>query len=468
MAHSHKPEKKKSKGPSSKLVSLVAQFDDPDSLVSACDRARREGYRKMDAYSPFPVHGIDDAIGIRRTRLPFFVLAIALCGCTFAWVLQYYVNSTDESPLFPGYKFFISGKPLGVAGIPANIPVMFELTVLSSAFAAFFGMWILNNLPRFANPLHRISRFRRATNDRFFLELNADDEKFNENRSRQQLEEWGATAIEECHLDTTDHAIPKGFKMAGVVLMFALLLPPALIYRAAGMPYPNPRLHVVPDMDWQDKFKTQTVGPNFSSDPLNPSYLFEDPQAMRRPVDNTIAREDYGMQFDEEFVNGFHGEAPSPETGGAGPNAAAAQDEVPAQPQVVEADWLKEFPSQVNVDVETIARGQQRFEIYCTPCHGYDGNGNGLVNERAVALNANGLAQWTTAKSLHDPAVKSQPVGRIFDTITHGRATMGPYKDQIPVKDRWAIVMYVRALQETGLAPPAAALPPSETAVEPK
>ncbi|MEZ6096075.1 MAG: quinol:electron acceptor oxidoreductase subunit ActD [Pirellulaceae bacterium] len=449
MAHSHKPEKEKPVGPSSKLVSLVAQFDDPDSLVAACDRARREGYQKMDAYSPFPVHGIDDAIGIRRTRLPFFVLAIAFCGLAFALFLQYYVNSTDESPLFPGYKFFISGKPLGVPGVPANIPVTFEIIVLSSAFATFFGMWILNGLPRFANPLHRIPRFRRATNDRFFLVLEAEDEKFNESRSRQQLEEWGATAIEECHLDLTDHEIPKNFKMAGIVLLFALLLPPALIYRAAGMTNRNPRLHVVPDMDWQDKFKTQTVGPNFSNDELVPDYLFGDPSAMRHPVAGTIARGDATGQ--DEFHLGYKpGSEPAPAHGGPNANTQDPAVQDPAA-QAAEPEWLTSFPGGVQVSEATIARGKQRFEIYCTPCHGFDGNGGGLTNQHAQALAVQGKANWTAVKSLHDPAVKSQAVGRIFDTITNGRATMGPYQNQIPAADRWAIVMYVKALQQTGI-----------------
>jgi mono/diheme cytochrome c family protein len=453
MAHSHHSVKEKPVGPASKLVSLVAQFDDPDSLVAACERAREAGYRKFDAYSPFPVHGIDDAIGIRRTRLPFFVLAIAFCGCALGLVLQFYTNSSDESPIFPGYKFLISGKPFGLPGVPANIPVTFEIIVLSSAFATFFGMWILNRLPRLANPLQRLQRFRRATNDKFFLVLEAEDEKFNENRSRQQLDEWGATQIEECHLDLTDHKVPKSLRLAGIVLLFALLLPPALIYRAAGMTFRQPRLHVVPDMDWQDKFKTQTVGPNFSQDPNNPEFLFGDPRAMRNPVAGTVARGDE-VAFDV-FQTGYRYTDHSA--------AGATSAEQGAAPAAVEEDWLTEFPDGVTVSMETLERGRQRFEIYCTPCHGYDGNGNGLVNERAVALNVTGEAAWTQAKSLHDPKVKEQPVGRIFDTITNGRATMGPYRAQILPADRWAIVMYVRALQETGIQPPVTA-PPADGA----
>jgi mono/diheme cytochrome c family protein len=453
MAHSHKHDKPVETGPKTKLISLVAQFDDPHSLVAACDRAREAGYKKFDAYSPFPVHGIDDAIGIRRTRLPFFVLAIAFCACGFGLFLQYYTNSTDESPIFPGYKFAISGKPL--FSLPANIPVTFEIIVLSSAFATFFGMWILNGLPRFANPLHRLPRFRRVTNDKFFLAIDASDEKFNENRSRQQLEEWGARAIEECHEDLTDQKIPQVFKLAGIVLAFALLLPPALIYRAHGMTSRAPRLHFVPDMDWQEKYKTQRTGPNIGTADA-PVLLFRDNRSMRQAEPGTIARGD--LTESDEFHRGYKtGTLPPAKT--SGPNAEAQDGQAAASGTPPEPEWVTEFPEGVVVDAAFVSRGKQRFEVYCVACHGYSGNGDGLVNQRALALSATGDAAWTAAKSLHDPTVKPQAIGRIYDTITNGRSTMGPYKSQIPVKDRWAIVAYVRALQETGIKPPEGTAP---------
>ena len=118
-----------------------------------------------------------------------------------------------------------------------------------------------------------------------------------------------------------------------------------------------------------------------------------------------------------------------------------------------EPDWITEFPENVNVNMDLLERGQNRFNIYCSVCHGYAGNGDGLVNARAMALASTGKAQWTAAKSLNEPAIIKNPVGRIFDTISNGRGTMGPYKSQIPVEDRWAIVAYVRALQGTGIKP---------------
>ena len=115
--------------PEQKFVGLLAQFEDPHTLVEACNNAREHGYKKMDAYTPFPVHGIDPAIGIRRTRLPFIVLAIGL-GALFAGLgLQYYTNNKiDTFGFFPGYEFMISGKPY--FSLPANIPVTFEILSL--------------------------------------------------------------------------------------------------------------------------------------------------------------------------------------------------------------------------------------------------------------------------------------------------------------------------------------------------
>lgn len=472
MAHSHS-KKSKPAGPKSKTIGLLAQFDDQDSLVAACERARDSGYQKFDAYSPFPVHGIDPAMGIRRTKLPFFVLAIGLTGCVIALIMQYYTNAVDWTKIFPGYAFYISGKPLEIS--PANIPVTFEVIILSSAFATFFGMWIFNKLPRFANPLHRIARFKRATNDRFFLMIEADDAKYDANRTRQQFEEWGATAVENVDEDLTDQEIPKFFKLAGLVGLFLLLVPPVMIFRSYGATNRHPRLHVVPDMDWQDKYKPQQVSPNIGTE-KEPVYLYADDRAMRAPLNGTIARGD--LQEDDRYFRGYEpGTLPPPAPKTADQSSAEtfvsvrgpnAQDGAPAGQDPVtgqypgEPDWVASFPAPFQVDEKTLARGQQRFEIYCSVCHGYDGNGNGRVNQRALALAATGQAQWTTAKSLHDPAVKVQPVGRIFDTISNGRNSMGPYRSQIPVEDRWAITLYVKALQETGIQPAAGATPPQQ------
>ena len=450
----------------SKLVGLLAQFDDPDSLVHACDQARQDGYKAMDAYSPFPVHGIDPALGIKRTILPWIVLAVGIGACGIGVGMQYYTNAADWSPLFPGYAFKISGKPY--FSLPANIPVTFEVIVLSSAFAAFLGMWFLNKLPMLSNPLHRVSRFKRATNDKFFLMIETRDPKFDRNQTEAQLNEWGAVAIDECRQDLTDTKLPNFLKMSGVLLAILLLLPPVMVFRAKGMTNRQPRLHFMPDMDWQDKIKAQNVSPDLGDGNL----LFADLRAARAPVPGSVA---WGhLDTDTEYYQGIKQDwtPVTTVTSASGAFASTVDPQEAAAPAAQEEDlsmYVTTFPANFEINEKTLARGQERFNIYCSVCHGYAGNGDGLVNQRAVALASSGKAAWTTAKSLHEPEVidpEKNPIGRIYDTITNGRNTMGPYRDQIPPEDRWAIVAYVKALQQTGIKPPSVIAAEAEAAAK--
>ncbi len=171
-----------------KLYGLLAEFETPHQLVEAVEKVRDQGFKKWDVHTPFPIHGMDGAMGIRGSRLPFIVLIGGLTGLVVATLMQWWTNAVD-------YPFIISGKPL--FGLPAAFPVMFELTILLSAFATFFGMWGLNRLPKWHNPLFNNDRFRRATQDRFFIAIEADDPKFSLDKTREMLVSLGSTAVEE-------------------------------------------------------------------------------------------------------------------------------------------------------------------------------------------------------------------------------------------------------------------------------
>ncbi|MBT4292595.1 DUF3341 domain-containing protein [bacterium] len=171
-----------------KLYGLLAEFDSPHQLVEAVENVRDQGFSKWDVHTPFPIHGMDGAMGIRGSRLPFIVLIGGLTGLVLATLLQWWTNAVD-------YPFLISGKPM--FGLPAAFPVMFELTILLSAFATFFGMWGLNKLPKWHNPLFNNDRFRRATQDRFFIAIEAGDPKFDLEKTREMLMSLGSTAVEE-------------------------------------------------------------------------------------------------------------------------------------------------------------------------------------------------------------------------------------------------------------------------------
>lgn len=177
------------------LYGLLTEFESASQLMQAVEKTRDEGFRNWDVHTPFPVHGMDDAMGIRGTRLPFLVLASGATGLGLATLMQWWMNAVD-------YPFIISGKPL--FGIPANVPIMFELTVLFSAFAAFFGMWILNGLPRWYHPLFTNHRFRRATQDRYFIVVEAKDPKFDPVKTRDFLASLGGTVVEEVNESAED------------------------------------------------------------------------------------------------------------------------------------------------------------------------------------------------------------------------------------------------------------------------
>jgi hypothetical protein len=170
------------------LVGLMGEFESVDAVVDGARKVRAEGYKIWDVHSPFPIHGMDAVIGIRPTILPWLVLGGGLCGCFGGLLLQWYVNAYD-------YKFIISGKPFW--SLPANIPVIFECTVLLSALTAVFGMLGLNRLPMLYNPMFKIKRFKRVTNDRFFIVIDGSDAKFDPERTAEFLKSIGATAVEK-------------------------------------------------------------------------------------------------------------------------------------------------------------------------------------------------------------------------------------------------------------------------------
>lgn len=170
------------------IYGLLAEFHDPDALVRAARKARAAGYTKMDAYSPFPIEGLSEAIGFRQTRLPVLVLLGGLAGCGGGFALQYYAS-------VHGYALNIGGRPLN--SWPAFIPVSFELTILVAAFAAVLGMLALNRLPQPYHPLFHSDRFKLASRDRFFLCIEADDPRFDRGATRKFLESLTEYGVEE-------------------------------------------------------------------------------------------------------------------------------------------------------------------------------------------------------------------------------------------------------------------------------
>jgi len=161
------------------VFGLMAEFESPGALVGAAEKARLAGYKKMDAYSPIPIHEMSAALGIPRTRLPKLVFIGGLLGGLGGFSLEMWASTI-------AYPMNVGGRPF--ASWPQFIPVTFETTVLGAALTCFVGMWALNKLPQPYHPVFNVPEFARASTDRFFLCIEAADPQFSIDDTRRFLE----------------------------------------------------------------------------------------------------------------------------------------------------------------------------------------------------------------------------------------------------------------------------------------
>ncbi|HTJ40679.1 MAG TPA: quinol:electron acceptor oxidoreductase subunit ActD [Kofleriaceae bacterium] len=384
------------------LYGVLAEFDTPGALIKAARKVRDAGYTEFDCYSPFPVHGIDEAMGIKRTILPLLIFGGGITGLLGGCLLQWYCNAS-------AWHWNVSGKPLWTFPItPNNVPIAFECTILLSVFTSFFGMWILNKLPQVWHPFFRLDRFAKVTDDGFFLGIEAKDKRFDLAETRRLLESAGALEVEDCNLDPDPETRRMPIWLYGFIIVSTVfaLVPFALIYRARASHSKEPHYHIFSDMDFQAKVKSDTA-----------FDMFPDGRANRGEIPGTVARG--WLEDDSAYWRGL-----TQDQGG---------------------EWITNFPAQVQITPELMKRGQQRFNIYCAPCHGYDGRGDGMIPQRVRKAGAGALLP----RNLIDPktGVITMPNGQVFNTISNGYNTMMGYSAQIPAQDRWAIVAYVRALE---------------------
>jgi len=229
---------------------------------------------------------------------------------------------------------------------------MFELTVLFAALTAFIGMLAMNALPSHHHPLFRSERFRRATQDRLFITIESRDPNYEETRVRAFLEALGSVHVERVEAGRTEpmpripmpplKPLPGWVWPALAILTVLSFLPITLIARERSTRVDRPRIQIIPDMDQQPKFKAQAA-----------NAIFADGRADRPPVAGAVARGE--ARIDDHFYRGIAGDR-----------------------------WAETFP--MTLTPEILRRGQERFGIYCAPCHGLSGYGDGIVNVRAERL----------------------------------------------------------------------------------
>ncbi|HVK88360.1 MAG TPA: quinol:electron acceptor oxidoreductase subunit ActD [Kofleriaceae bacterium] len=399
-AHDHH-EDDQTQGPATygdgELYGVLAEYDTPGELIDAARKVRDAGYTDFDCYSPFPVHGIDEAMGIKRTILPLIVFGGGCAGLLGGIFLQWWMNAYN-------WPWNIAGKPAW--SIPANVPIAFEATILFAVFASFFGMWILNKLPQVWHPFFRSDRFARVTDDAFVLGIEARDRHFDREATVKLLKDAGAIDVENVYYETDParKQMPKWITAFIVASTAFALIPFAIAAKARNSHSNKPHIHIFADMDFQPKYKSDQA-----------MDLFADGRANRGQIDGTVARGH--LNADDVLFRGLNG-----------------------------GEWALEFPKAVEVNEALAKRGQERFNIYCAPCHGYDGRGNGSIPQRVAA----GGGAWA-AQDLVKPAGSAvqMPNGQLFNTISNGFNTMPGYAAQITPADRWAIVLYVRALQRS-------------------
>lgn len=443
----HKPEKT-SRPP--RAFGWMAEYDDENKMLDAARKVRDAGYTRTDVFAPFPVHGIDEALGIKPTKLPWFTLVAGLTGTTVAISMQIWMNAID-------YPYIISGKPY--ISLPAFVPVMFELTVLFAAFTTVFAMLGLNGLPKFSNPVFNNPKFDRSTDDRFFLWVDSHDKYFNSDKVKALLQDTSSLSVEEVWEDDTPSEIPKGLYASIAALILLTVVPLTIAWNIRAVPSGSPRWHVFFDMDFQPFKKAQKE-----------TVIFADGRTERPPVPGTVARgsaasnDPYylGYQPDPSLAGVLtpvtagtqlvsakalgttaQDAAAGSQDGAASQDGSAVGGATTAEPEL---NWLTTAPESLELDDKLFELGQNKFNQVCAVCHGYAGFGNGLVAKRAESLAA---TYWLQPTSVHDPRIQEQPIGRIYYTITNGKGKMGGYGSTLNVRERWAVAAYVKALQRS-------------------
>ena len=234
--------------------------------------------------------------------------------------------------------------------------------------------------------------------------------------SQDQAEKFAADAEPTLLAQLRLHRPPFWMIAIFLVLVVVTWIPLVVSARRRVSTSESPRISIFQDMGNQPKYKAQHASP-----------LFADGRADRPQVLGTVARG--RMESDDHYYRGYA-------AGGEGGQGSVK--------------FFAGFPSQVNVNASLLNRGQQQYNIYCAPCHGMGGYGDGPVNQRAVEVKE---PKWVQAASLHGDAVRGRDEGHLFNTISNGIRNMAGYASQIQVEDRWAIVAYVRALQLSQNAP---------------
>ena len=366
-----------------KLYSYSALFAKPDDVIHAANVVQKRGYKKYDVHTPYPLHGMDKAMKLKTSRMAYVALVFGITGTLGSLFMMYWMASID-------YPVIVGGKPF--FSFPAYVPIMFELTVLTASIMTVVSMlFVFFKLPNINHPLHDTKYMKAVSSDKFGVTIEGLDEKYDEDEITKLYEELGA--IETYHIYYEEDKI-SGMSMAFQPKFLGFLL--FVFIFVVGSTYITlNKLMVILPFNWMRE-QSKVI-------PQEESAFFADGFGMRMPVKGTVARGKMPYLFKGK------------------PDLAAATLHNPL------------LPTKMNLEL-----GKKKFDIYCSPCHGYFAKGNSRLH-----------GQFPNPPSLHSEKVRNWPDGRIYAVIMDGQNVMPSYASQLEYNERWAVILYIRALQRS-------------------
>lgn len=365
------------------LFAVTALFDTPGEIIHAARAVRDAGYINYDVNTPYPVHGMDKVMKLKPSTLSYVALVVGLTGTFSAIFFMWWVSAVN-------YPLVIGGKPY--FSLPAFIPITFEVTVLLASIGTVVAMlFIYFKLPNNSYPLHDTEYMKAVSADKFGIIILARDPKFDEEKITSLFKDMKAGSVTSVYFDPDEISAPHrvfepkflGF-LALVFIMTSIATYLSLNYVLYWQPF-----------NWMAEQRKVTA--------QSKSTYYSDGFGMRMPVEGTVAR----------------GYQPFPYKG----NQASASKYM-VNPLV---------PSK-----EVLAKGQDKFNTFCSPCHGYFGKGDSRLR-----------GQFPAPPSLQSEKVRNYKDGDIYYIITEGQNIMPSYAKQITREERWAVIHYLRALQRS-------------------
>lgn len=362
-----------------KIHSVTALFDSPDEIISASKNAILSGYKRFDTNTPYPIHGIEKTMGLKSSKLGYVTLFFGLFGALLGFLFLTWVASVE-------YPLVIGGKPY--FSWPAFIPVIFEITVLSSVISTVAVLlFIMFKFPHTSYPLHDTHYMRSVSSDKFGLCIYSIDPIFDEQKVKIFLQKIGGKHIETIYFPSEQKS---GLRVLEPKFIGGLVV---IVIMTAGISY-----YVLNYLLFQVPFNWMAVQPKVL--PQTPSTFFSNGYSMRMPVTGTIAR-------------GF----------------------IPYEFKGMSDTAVKDLVNPLPFTQEVVDIGKQRYNTYCSPCHGYFGQGDSRLK-----------GQFPKPPSLISEKIKKWGDGNIYNVITNGQNVMPSYASQISRDDRWTIVHYIRVL----------------------